>query len=58
MENGDGKVQFEEVLDKEIDDIWDIFFPYMKEKKEWKRSPDGKQGMEPTGQPVLKRAIY
>ena len=25
---------FEEVLDTEIDDIWDIFFPYMQEKKE------------------------
>jgi len=27
-------IDFEEVLDTEIDDIWDIFFPYMQEKKE------------------------
>ena len=27
-------VTFEEVLDTEMDDIWDIFFPYMVEKKE------------------------
>jgi|GEM_PF-1020390 len=27
-------INFEEVLDNEIDDIWDIFFPYMVEKKE------------------------
>jgi len=24
----------EELLDSEIDDIWDIFFPYMSEKKD------------------------
>ena len=34
MEKDEGRMQFEEVLDSEIDDIWDIFFPYMKEKKE------------------------
>jgi len=34
MKKDESKVQFEEVLDSEIDDIWDIFFPYMKEKKE------------------------
>jgi len=27
-------VMFEEVLNSEFDDIWDIFFPYMTEKKE------------------------
>ncbi|MCL2628557.1 MAG: hypothetical protein FWD44_07690 [Oscillospiraceae bacterium] len=27
-------VNFEEVLENEVDDIWDIFFPYMTEKKE------------------------
>ena len=27
-------VMFEEVLNSEFDDIWDIFFPYMAEKKE------------------------
>jgi len=34
MRKDEDRVQFEEVLDSEIDDIWDIFFPYMKEKKE------------------------
>ncbi|MCL2223096.1 MAG: hypothetical protein FWC20_12135 [Oscillospiraceae bacterium] len=27
-------VKFEEVLESEVDDIWDIFFPYMAESKE------------------------
>lgn len=27
-------IEFEEVLDSEMDDIWDIFFPYIAEKKE------------------------
>ena len=27
-------VHFEEILESEIDDIWDIFFPYMSEGKE------------------------
>ena len=34
MENEKNVVNFEEVLDTEINDIWDIFFPYMNEKKE------------------------
>ena len=34
MEENKNTVSFEEVLDTEIDDIWDIFFPYMSEKKE------------------------
>jgi len=34
MEENRKVVNFEEVLDTEIDDIWDIFFPYMAEKKE------------------------
>jgi len=34
MEEKKDIVSFEEVLDSEIDDIWDIFFPYMTEKKE------------------------
>jgi len=34
MEDNKKIVNFEEVLDSEIDDIWDIFFPYMVEKKE------------------------
>lgn len=34
MEESKNTINFEEVLDTEIDEIWDIFFPYMKEKKE------------------------
>jgi len=34
MEEKNKVVNFEEVLETEIDDIWDIFFPYMIEKKE------------------------
>jgi len=34
MEDMKNTVSFEEVLDTEIDDIWDIFFPYMADKKE------------------------
>jgi len=33
MEENKKATDFEEVLDTEIDDIWDIFFPYMVEKK-------------------------
>ena len=32
MEEKDTVVNYEEVLDTEISDIWDIFFPYMSEK--------------------------
>jgi len=34
MEEKRSVIDFEEVLDSEIDDIWDIFFPYMVEKQE------------------------
>jgi len=34
MEDKYEDVDFEEVFDNEIDDIWDIFFPYMTERKE------------------------
>lgn len=34
MEDKRETVFFEEVLDSEIDDIWDLFFPYMSDKKE------------------------
>ena len=34
MEENRETVNYEEVLDSEINDIWDIFFPYMSEKKE------------------------
>jgi len=34
VEENKSTVNYEEVLDTEIDDIWDIFFPYMSEKKE------------------------
>jgi len=32
MEKKDTVVSYEEVLDTEISDLWDIFFPYMNEK--------------------------
>ena len=34
MEENKKNTDFEEVLDTEITDIWDIFFPYMQEKKD------------------------
>ena len=34
MENKNEVVVLEAVHDKEMDDIWDLFFPYMNEKKE------------------------
>jgi len=34
MEENRNIVNFEEVHDNEIDDIWDILFPYIGEKKE------------------------
>ena len=34
MEEKRNVIDFEEVLESEIDDIWDIFFPYMAEKHE------------------------
>lgn len=34
MQDKKEDINFEEVLENEIDDIWDIFFPYMTEKKE------------------------
>ena len=34
LEESNSLIKLEEVLDSEIDDIWDIFFPYMKEKNE------------------------
>ena len=43
MEDNKNTVNFEEVLDTEIDDIWDIFFPYMVEKKEKMQKLDPKE---------------
>jgi len=34
MEENKDTINFEDVLESEIDDIWDIFFPYMVERKE------------------------
>jgi len=34
MEENRSTINFEEILDGEIDDIWDIFFPKAVEKKE------------------------
>jgi len=40
-------VKFEEVLETEIDDIWDIFFPYMADKKEKLRKLEGQEQTKP-----------
>jgi len=40
-------IQYEEVLDAEIDDIWDILFPYMVEKKEKLRKLDDTEHKKP-----------
>jgi len=37
----------EEVLDTEIDDIWDLFFPYMVEKQEKLRKLDQQEQSKP-----------
>ena len=34
MEENKGVTNFEDVLNTENDDLWDIFFPYMAEKQE------------------------
>ncbi|MCL2820154.1 MAG: hypothetical protein FWD38_04900 [Oscillospiraceae bacterium] len=47
MEENKGNVNFEEVLDTEIDDIWDIFFPYMIEKKSKVQKLDPKEQTKP-----------
>ena len=47
MEEKTNVVNFEEVLDTEIDDIWDIFFPYMVEKKEKFRKLDQSEKSKP-----------
>jgi len=44
-------IKFEEVFDSEVDDIWDIFFPYMAEKKEKLKK------VEPTQQPKNRRHL-
>jgi len=47
MEEKRNVINFEEVLDSEIDDIWDIFFPYMAEKKEKLRKLDPAEKTKP-----------
>jgi len=47
MEEQNKNIDFEEVLDKEVDDIWDIFFPYMVEKKEKLKKLDQKELTKP-----------
>ena len=51
MEENKNTLKFEEVLDTEIDDIWDIFFPYMAEKK------DALQKLEETEKPKSRRHL-
>ena len=47
MEEQNNSVNFEEVLDTEIDDIWDIFFPYMADKKEKLRKLEQQEQTKP-----------
>jgi hypothetical protein len=44
-------VKFEEVIESEADDIWEIFFPYMAEKKEKLKK------VEPSPQPKSRRHL-
>jgi len=48
MEKTESIIHFEEVLDTEIDDIWDIFFPYMTEKRERITKPHNRSAREQT----------
>jgi len=47
MEEKETVVSFEEVLDSEMDDIWDIFFPYMSEKNEKPHAPEPSEQTKP-----------
>ena len=47
MEEKDIAVNFEEVLDSEVSDIWDIFFPYMNEKKTKPRKTELEEQSKP-----------
>jgi len=47
MEENKNTVSFEEVLDTEISDIWDIFFPYVAEDKPKKQKRDLKEQTKP-----------
>jgi len=47
MEENKNSISFEEVLDTEIDDIWDIFFPYMADKKEKLKKLDKDEQTKP-----------
>ena len=47
MNDDKNTVTFEEVLDYEVDEIWDIFFPYAVEKKEKIQKLDKKEENKP-----------
>jgi hypothetical protein len=47
MEDKGKSVNIEEVLDTEIDDIWDIFFPYMNEKNKKPRKVELSEQTKP-----------
>ena len=47
MEDKKSAVSFEEVLDTEVDDLWDIFFPYMADNKEVMKSVEKKEKTKP-----------
>ena len=47
MEDSIKVVNFEEVLDTEIDDIWDIFFPKVSERKVIRQMHDTQDQTKP-----------
>jgi len=47
MEDNVNVVNFEEVLDTEVDDIWDIFFPNTSERKLNKQIYDKQEQTKP-----------
>ena len=47
MEENRSTVNFEEVHDSELDDIWAIFFPYIGEKREKVKKLDQTQQTKP-----------
>jgi hypothetical protein len=47
MDDKGKSVNIEEVLDTEIDEIWDIFFPYMNEKNKQPRKVELNEQTKP-----------
>jgi len=47
MEENNSAIDFEEVLDTEIEDIWNIIFPYMTERKAKTQKIDSEKQTKP-----------